>query len=275
MNTTIYYFTGTGNSLSIARTLADGLDGAGIVSIAETAATVEAPDLHDSRGECVGFVFPTYAYGLPRMVKEFAEAFSPDSGTYTFAVASCCGIPGPVLREFRSILKKNGVKLNAGFTVLDPRSSLSEDPEKDPIQRIMIAANRGATPALSGERLLEIVETVRSRKDHSVESSNALTNFLGGLMHRLAGRVFPSSGRDFHTQPSCTGCGICTKICPRGNIRLNEEGRPEWGEDCEFCHACIQWCPNTAIEYKTITEGMPRYRNPEISLTDMTLRETV
>lgn len=272
MKTTIYYFTGTGNSLSIARKLADGLEGADIVPIAETTETV---DRQDPRGECIGFVFPTYAYGLPRMVKEFAEAFSPSPGIYTFAVASCCGIPGPVLREFRSILKKNRARLNAGFAVLDPRSSLPEDPEKDPIQRIMIAANRGHYPAASEDRLPEIVETVRSWKDHSVESSNALTNFLGGLMHRLAGNVFPSSGKDFRTGPSCTGCGICTKICPRGNIRLNGEGRPEWGEDCEFCHACIQWCPNTAIEYKTVTEGMPRYRNPEVSLSDMTLRETV
>ncbi|MDY7027541.1 MAG: EFR1 family ferrodoxin [Spirochaetota bacterium] len=220
----------------------------------------------------IGFIFPTHAYGLPRSVREFAEIFSPETGTYIFAIASCCGIPGPVLRELDRALKKKGHGLDAEFTVLDPSGSLSADPDNDAVQKIIISVNRGAQPQPSSGRLPEIVDKVRARTPHRPETSNFLTDLLGGLLHRLTAGTFPASGRKFRVSDDCTGCGICAKICPRDNIRLNDDGCPEWGDDCELCHACIQWCPNTAIEYGDISVGKPRYHNSEVTISEMTLR---
>ncbi len=267
MNTTVYYFSGTGNSLSTAKKLAASIGETEIVPISE------APGNPMERaGKTIGFIFPTYAYGLPLSVREFAETFSPEPGTYVFAVASCCGIPGPVLKELHKVLKKNGHGLDAGFTVLDPSSSLSADPDNDAVQRIMISVNRGAQPRTSTDRLPEIIEKIRTRAPHRPESSNFLTNLIGGLLHRLAVKTFPSSGRKFRVSDDCAGCGMCVRVCPRDNIRFNADGRPEWGDDCEFCHACIQWCPNTAIEYGDISVGKPRYRNSEVTISEMVLR---
>ncbi|MGC9311743.1 MAG: EFR1 family ferrodoxin [Sediminispirochaetaceae bacterium] len=267
MNTTLYYYSGTGNSLSTAKKLAASIGETEIVPISEVPGNPP-----ERRGKTIGFIFPTHAYGLPRSVREFAETFSPEPGTYIFAVVSCCGIPGPVLKELDKNLKKNGHGLDAGFAVLDPSGSLSADPDNDAVQRIMISVNRGAQPQPSSARLPEIVETVRARAPHTPESSNLLTNLLGGLLHRLAAGTFPASGRKFRVSDVCTGCGMCAKVCPRDNIRFNDNGRPEWGDDCEFCHACIQWCPNTAIEYGDISVGKPRYHNTEVTISEMVLR---
>jgi len=267
MNTTLYYFSGTGNSLSTAKRIAASIGEAEIIPISTV-----PEDAPEPWGEIIGFIFPTYAYGLPLSVRDFAEAFSTDPGTYIFAVASCCGIPGPVLKELDKALKKNGHGLDAGFTVLDPSSSLSADPDNDAVQRIMISVNRGAEPAPSAARLPEIVEKIRTRAPHRPETSNFLTNWLGGLLHRLASDRFPSAAKEFRVSDSCAGCGICARVCPRGNIRFNDDGLPEWGNDCEFCHACIQWCPNTAIEYGDISVGKPRYRNSEVTISEMALR---
>ena len=60
----------------------------------------------------------------------------------------------------------------------------------------------------------------------------------------------------------CIGCGKCDRVCPLGNIRM-ENGQPRWGENCTHCMACICGCPTEAIEYGKKSVGKPRYRCPE------------
>ena len=64
----------------------------------------------------------------------------------------------------------------------------------------------------------------------------------------------------------CTGCGICAQVCPSGTIEL-EEGRPVWHDGaCQWCFACINWCPEAAIGFTRLPEKNPgaRYRNPSL-----------
>lgn len=48
-----------------------------------------------------------------------------------------------------------------------------------------------------------------------------------------------------------------------------------WGTDCEMCHACIQWCPQEAIQFADRTQDKPRYRNSEVSVSDMLVHDGV
>jgi ferredoxin len=280
---TIYYFSGTGNSLTIARKLAERIPNTQVRNIASlsthgskdalskgTLSGASDNDEHSSRPR-IGFVFPTYAYGLPRMVKEFIETVPLPDDAYLFAVASTCGIPGPVLKQLHKILKRRGSDLDSGFTVLDPSSSLINDPDNDSIQKIMISASRGEKPGRSCDRIDEIAASVKEERRRDLETSNRRTNLLGGLLYPLALKSFKTAAKDFHTFDSCSGCGICVQVCPRNNISL-KEGKPQWRDDCEMCHACIQWCPKSAIQYKELTTQKPRYRNPEVTLNDMIMQ---
>lgn len=275
MSTTIYYFSGTGNSLTNARNIAEGLADAEVVSIPHALSpgpqgTVPEPG-SQSTSRRIGFVFPTYAYGLPRIVEEFIEKAELPADAYYFAVASNCGIPGPVLRRLARLLRKNGCRLHAGFSVLDESSSLINDPERDGIQRMMISLNRGQFPEKSIDRMDEIIRTIEAEEEHRAETSNRLTNFIGSLLNRMASSSFPTMAKNFWVTDVCSGCGKCVKLCPRGNIRI-ENGRPVWGDDCEMCHACIQWCDREAVQYSGLTEEKPRYRNPSVTLSDMILQ---
>lgn len=55
----------------------------------------------------------------------------------------------------------------------------------------------------------------------------------------------------YHIEAHCTGCGICTRICPTGAIKMIEvDGRkvPHVDiEKCAFCEACMVFCPVNAI----------------------------
>ncbi len=65
----IFYFTGTGNSLYVAKTIGDKL---GEQSIDITKAMKEKSFVYRlSSDEKIGFVFPVYFYGVPSIVADF------------------------------------------------------------------------------------------------------------------------------------------------------------------------------------------------------------
>lgn len=73
---------------------------------------------------------------------------------------------------------------------------------------------------------------------------------------------------------------VASSVCPRGNYQLGARDVTIQG-DCEFCFACIQNCPQKAIQFVN-TDDIPllrngevnpnaRYRNEHISLMDIKL----
>ena len=72
----------------------------------------------------------------------------------------------------------------------------------------------------------------------------------------------------YGTNENCTGCGICARACPVGNIEL-KDGRPVWLGRCENCLACYDWCPQHAIEGGVASAGY-YYTNPRIHIKDIT-----
>ena len=83
----------------------------------------------------------------------------------------------------------------------------------------------------------------------------------------------------FVVNNTCTGCGLCERLCPVSNIHVNkgadqeENGKPEWLHHCEHCMACISWCPANAIDYGDRTPSRRRYHNPRIKVEEL-IRQT-
>ena len=74
--------------------------------------------------------------------------------------------------------------------------------------------------------------------------------------------------KNFWTDEKCNGCGICLKVCPANNIKMNE-GKPQWQHKCEQCVACMQWCPQKSIQYKKVTVKRGRYHHPDIEVKEL------
>lgn len=73
----------------------------------------------------------------------------------------------------------------------------------------------------------------------------------------------------FHIDENCTSCLLCNKIRPANNIEI-VESKPKWKlENCQFCFACLQWCPTMAIQYKKGTAGVERYHHPDIKAHEL------
>ena len=74
----------------------------------------------------------------------------------------------------------------------------------------------------------------------------------------------------YRVTEECIGCGICTRVCPTGCIRLENQVAVHTAEGCQACMACIHACPKLAL-CLTIKEANPavRYRNEHISLAEL------
>lgn len=54
--------------------------------------------------------------------------------------------------------------------------------------------------------------------------------------------------RMFKVDPeNCTACRVCVRVCPTGNIKEDESGRPVWGRNCLGCLFCEMKCPEEVI----------------------------
>ena len=83
--------------------------------------------------------------------------------------------------------------------------------------------------------------------------------------------VFPKL---YKVTNECTGCGICSKVCPVGNITQKENNKPVFKYNCESCLACANNCPQNAIQLK-IQKSKDRFRNSEVTLNEIIVSNNI
>jgi ferredoxin len=202
------------------------------------------------------------------MVAEFLRGLKVNRSRYVFAIANCAHTHGATLRRIRTLLGSAGTRLSAGFVVRHDIHVLQPGGDEMVVTRLAKQLAR-EVPRRFADREEELAHAIASKEKHEIEVSNWTSATFGQLMHPGAMLGFKRQDKGFTADDACVSCGICTRICPRENIRL-VEGRPTWSQDCEACNACILWCPQTAIRLLGHAPTEPRH-HPGIALADMLL----
>ncbi|MDD5570926.1 MAG: EFR1 family ferrodoxin [Bacteroidales bacterium] len=252
----VFYFSGTGNSLYVARKIAASCNDK-IISVAECFKSNKF-EFTLSEGEIAGFVFPVYFYGVPSIVKDFISKLKLNNyqpGTYTFSICTCGGNAGNAMKMFRRILRKNHFHLDSGFTVLMPDNYIILfdllTPEKKREEILKLAEPQ---IALASECINE------HKKNCFILENGIFPCFMTFTNYPVYN--YGRSTKPFHSTDACVGCGQCEKICPHGMIHL-VNGAPVWDKGkCTQCLACIHRCPERAIQHGKKTYKRGRYVNP-------------
>ncbi|NTV51793.1 MAG: 4Fe-4S ferredoxin [Candidatus Firestonebacteria bacterium] len=254
MNTVLYYYTGTGNSLWSARLFAKELQTGEPVSLARD------PEASRARSvEAVGLIFPVHMWGVPGVVLNFIAHLPADK--YYFAVAVNAGQVSATLLQLRKVMAQRGLNLSLGVSLRMPSNYIpwGGPGSSEEIDRRF---------RQSREKIRQTAPAVRSRQTHPMEKGPWWQRVLFTGIYKMSFPYIAKMDKDFWVDTACNGCALCVKICPVRNIRLQNQ-KPVWGHGCEQCLACIQWCPQQSIQFGKKTPGITRYHQPEVKAADM------
>jgi len=279
MSVDVYYFSGTGNSLVVARDIAEKTNGK-LIAIP----SVVNKDRIETEANVIGVVFPLYGiFRIPSVVERFVGKIDDVSSKYIFAVITYGSMAGGVIKSFRKVVESRGGKLSAGFAVHMPMNNITipfmyNGTVRDKEQKLFADWRR---------KVNFICEYVRTRQEGKFEASNILLVSLFYSIDKIFARwrieskynkltnsnlkkddLWPLMDVSFYSDEKCDGCGVCSRICPVRNIKMVESA-PSWQHHCERCLACLQWCPKEAIEFDKDSLGRKRYHHPNVEISDM------
>jgi ferredoxin len=253
MSIAIYYFSGTGNSICVAREISGKLPDSKLIPMVSELQKEEIP--------------------IPmRMFLDKAVIGS----RYLFAVCTRGGTATEGFEYINSLMKKQRKRLNATISVTMPcnhplgKENMTSEANLRKLADLETAMKK---------KLDVFIESIKEEKEHHEPDTDADYKlpkwiklfYLSKTFNYESHRFMYQNVIRFYSDLKCTGCGICEKVCLSRKVILRD-GKPYWLENkkCFGCFACINYCPQKAIQIKSrfpiasYTTENGRYHHPEI-----------
>lgn len=252
----IFYFSGTGNSEYAAKYIGKVLSEK-VISIAEEALKTEKEYCLE-QNEVIGFIYPIYAWGAPKLVIDFIKSIKLKNydKNYIFSIATCGANIGNTMETMKNVLKRKGLILNSGFSLIMPNNYMimGDVDSKEVEDKKLKAAEL---------RLQDISNILAQRKNNIIDvEKGTMPWFLSGVINPLFTK-FSMNPKKFYAENKCIDCKTCERVCPTKNITVNDKV-VKWGKNCTSCLACINRCPVKAIQYGKSTRNKGRYVNRQL-----------
>lgn len=247
----ILYFSGTGNSEYVAKRIGSLINDEA-VSLFERIRNRDFSEIYSGRPWVL--VLPTYAWRIPRVIREWLEK-TPMTGTRDIYFVMTCGDGiGGAEKYLKKLCNAEGLNYKGCMPIVMPENYILmfSAPAREEALEII----RAAEPVIA--QAAQLIESEGLAPPVSVTVTDRLKS---GIVNDF---FYPMCvhARKFYAAKTCTSCGKCANLCPLKNIRL-EQGRPVWGRHCTHCMACICSCPTGAIEYGSHSKGKIRYLCPK------------
>ncbi len=269
MDILVFYFSGTGNTKWAAETFCRQAEAGGHAAEAVSIDRLDPTDpalLERARGaDYVGFAYPIYAAGMPRIMREFILGFGrrlreervrkPAVFLCTFAYVNGFG---PFCAA--GLLRGSGLTMAAHLNLR--------------------LCNNVSTPAMKAGKLS--AKAMRKRFDRARGQISALVprlasgrRWITGVGPYLAAGVIIRSTLGKKAEKNyqqisvemdrCSRCMRCVRECPTQSFRF-ENGVFSVLPGCTACLRCYNFCPQYAVRIGEYADPAvcPRYRGPNI-----------
>lgn len=254
----VFYFTATGNSLYVARELAESLGGDELRSIPQE---LQREDELSYADETIGIVCPTFSGLMPRIVRRFLKRATFE--TPYFYVVMTYGMNASVAEEEAVAYGEHiGVHVDYATSV-------------QLVDNWLFTFDMNEQQAMDKhipEQMAELKAAIAERRLGHREPSDQQREAFTGANLRNCRWPEMTDGTQITVRPErCIGCGTCAKVCPLGRFFVGEDKLAHrTSEYCEFCLACAHACPKKAITL-SVQDKNPeaRYRNPNVKLAEI------
>lgn len=258
MEIQLRYFTGTGNSLKVLNTMKNIFTDA--THDVEISTIVKGESI--TQCEIAGFCFPVYAFGIPRISKQYLKSlpkFRNKQKAFIIITAGDSDEAGFSVEEAVSLLRKKNCDIIYSAVIQMPINwitAMNPPDEKKALEIIDLGVSQtriAATNILDGIRSYHKFNIPKRYGRFGLYREYLL--FKLGLMNLW---------RTFRVEETCNGCRKCAKACPTNSIEFKND-MPVWSSTCEQCMRCVNLCPTGSIYQKVYgpTSGRNRYLEPD------------
>lgn len=246
----VFYFTGTGNSLYIAKQIEENP-----LSIPQIIHRKNQEYAADS----IGIVAPVYGHEVPLMVKDFMQkaVFHTD---YFYMILTYGNRHGGAAELAKKLCDECGIAVNYIRVIMMadnwlPGFDMNEQKKID--KKVE-------------ENLAVILDDLAAHKNGISEVTDTDRIAHQQFLNRMSLMPADAWQHLLRVTDDCSGCGICEKVCPSASVHMVNGKAVHIPGSCQTCLACAHACPQKAIQL-TIPEvnSDARYRNEHISLQEI------
>jgi ferredoxin len=280
MNSEIYYFSGTGNSLYVTRELQKRIPESNLIPIVRLLGN----DMIKTSADTVGFVFPNFCLTIPIPVHEFLIKVDLASAQYLFAICTRGGSQSEAFDYTNILLNRLGKRLDAQLDINMPwnypfgKQNLVGTSTKERIQHLETEMQ---------DKLNVFCQYILAKEAYVEEKADA--NYEIPRWQKVLFSLIPKSFNyeshrymyqdllRFYSDSNCNGCGICERVCLSHKIEMTGK-KPMWKKEikCYACYACINFCPRQAIQIESripfvesCTDVNGRYHHKSVTYKDI------
>ena len=199
----ILYFSGTGNSKYVAKQIADAL-GDEIVNLNDR---IKASDTSPvETGERVIIVTPTYAWRIPRVVRNWLRKTELRGAKQVWFVMTCGSEIGNADKYNRELCAEKAISCMGTAQIVMPENYIAmfSAPQADEARQIVAKAEPSIDRAIAA---------IQSNQSFAPTRNNLYDRFMSGPVNPIFYKFFVKANA-FTASSACIGCGQCVKRCP-------------------------------------------------------------
>ncbi len=237
MKTLLCYFSGTGNTKKVVDKFAEQFP-EGEIDVVKI--ENNELDLSLEGYDALGIAYPIHAFNAPSIVVDFVKKIEKQKSKKKLFIIKTSGEPLALNNissyKIRGILKKKNFVLTNEYHIVMPYNMIFR--HTDEMAYNMWQTAQKMIPII----YKEIIEGKVSKLKYIF-----MGHFIAWIFRiEFWGGRF--NGKKYKVNEKCIHCGKCARMCPVGNIKIDENGNFHFGNKCIMCMRCSFHCPTNAIK---------------------------